>query len=77
MMPTTITVKKDTKKRLSDYKMGSWTYDDVLQILMDHVSLEDISAEHLKEHYRRLEDFKGVSKEEFKKQLKERLTQGN
>ncbi|MFO7991117.1 MAG: hypothetical protein R6U61_02345 [Thermoplasmata archaeon] len=76
-MPTTITVKKDTKKRLSDYKMGSWTYDDVLQMLMDHVSLKDISAEHLEEHYRRLEDFKGVSKEEFKKHLKKRLTQGN
>lgn len=77
MMATTITVKKKTKERLSDYKMGSWTYDDLLQILMDHVSLEDISAEHLKEHYRRMEDFEGVSKEEFKKQLKKRLTQGN
>ncbi len=74
-MATTITVDKKTKERLEDYKLGNWTYDEVLQMLMDKVSLEDITAEHLKEHYRRLEDFKGVSKEEFKKKLQKRLNQ--
>jgi len=28
------------------------------------------SAEHIKEHYRRISDFKGISKEEFKSRLK-------
>ncbi|MCZ7382587.1 MAG: hypothetical protein O8C64_13575 [Candidatus Methanoperedens sp.] len=28
------------------------------------------SAEHIKEHYRRLADFKGISKEELKSRLK-------
>ena len=76
-MATTITVDKRTKERLADYKLGNWTYDDVLQMLMDNVSLEDITAEHIEEHYRRLEDFKGISKEEFRKRLKHRLDQGN
>lgn len=40
---------------------------------MDKVSIEDISAEHIREHYRRLDDFKGLSKEEFKKRLQKRL----
>lgn len=33
---------------------------------MNKVSIEDISDEHIKEHYLRLADFKGISKEEFK-----------
>lgn len=75
-MATTITINKETKERLADYKLGNWTYDDVLQMLMDNVSLEDITAEHIKEHYRRLEDFRGISKEEFRDRLKHRLDQG-
>jgi len=61
-MPTTITINKTTKERLSDYKFGDWTFDDVLNMLMDKISIEDISAEHIKEHYRRLADFKGFLK---------------
>ncbi len=72
-MATTITIDKKTKERLADYKMGNWTYDDVLQLLMDNVSLEDITAEHLREHYRRLDDFKALSKNDFKKRVKSRL----
>ncbi len=76
IMPTTITVDVRTKERLADYKLGDWTYDSVLNMLMDKVSIEDISAEHIREHYRRLGDFKGVTKEKFKKRVEERLRTG-
>lgn len=76
-MPTTITVDLKTKERLADYKFGDVSYDEVLNMLMDKVSIEDISAEHIREHYRRLGDFKGVTKEEFKKRLEERLKSGS
>jgi hypothetical protein len=70
IMPTTITINERTKERLSDYKFGDWTFDDVINMLMNKVSIEDISAEHIKEHYRRLANFKGISKEEFKSRIK-------
>jgi len=57
--------------------LGDWTYDEVLQVLMDNVSLEDVTAEHLRKHYRRLDDFKGLSKEDFKKRLETRLDKRN
>lgn len=76
-MPTTITIDVETKKRLADYKLGGWTYDDVLNMIMDRVSIEDISAEHIREHYRRLGDFEGLTKEEFRKRLEKRLKSGN
>ncbi|MCX9010107.1 MAG: hypothetical protein OIN66_03190 [Candidatus Methanoperedens sp.] len=76
IMPTTITIKEKTKERLSDYKFGDWTFDDVLNMLMDKISIEDISAEHIKEHYRRLADFKAISKEEFKSRIKKRALSG-
>lgn len=66
MTITTITIHASTKKRLADYKWGDKTYDDVLNLLMDRVSLEDISREHIREHYRRLGSFEGVPKDEFK-----------
>lgn len=72
-MITTITIDAKTKERLADYKYGDMTYDELLNMLMDKVSIEDISLEHIKEHYRRLDDFKGLSKEEFKKRLQKRL----
>ena len=75
-MATTITIDEKTKQRLVDYKLGDWTYDDVLNMLMDEVSIEDISIEHIREHYRRLDDFKGVNKEEFKKRFEKRLKGG-
>ncbi len=75
-MPTTITISNKTKERLSDYKFGDWTFDEVLNMLMDRVSIEDISAEHIKEHYRRLADFKGISKEEFKSRMRKRASGG-
>jgi len=43
-------------------------------MLMNRVSIEDISAEHIKEHYRRLADFKGISKEEFKSRMRKRAS---
>ena len=70
MAITTITIRTSTKKRLSDYKWGDRTYDEVLSMLMDRVPLEDISREQIREHYRRLEAFKGVPKEEFKAKVR-------
>lgn len=77
IMPTTITINERTKERLSDYKFGDWTFDNVLNMLMDKVSIEDVSAEHIREHYRRLADFKGISKEEFKSRIKKRASRGS
>jgi transposase-like protein len=76
-MPTTITISDKTKGRLADYKFGDWTYDDVLNMLMDRVSIEDVSAEHIKEHYRRLSEFQGISKEEFKARMKNSVSHGS
>jgi transposase-like protein len=39
--------------------------------------LSPASAENIKEHYRRLSDFKGVSKEEFKSRLKKKASGGS
>jgi len=72
-MATTITINERTKARLADYKLGDWTFDDILNMLMDRVRIEDISAEHIKEHYRRLSDFQGVSKDEFRKRIRTKL----
>jgi len=77
IMPTTITINEKTKERLSDYKFGDWTFDEVLNMLMNRVPIEDISAEHIKEHYRRLAEFKGISKEEFKSRMKKRTSSGS
>jgi hypothetical protein len=73
IMATTITIEVKTKERLADYKYGDMTYDDLLNMLMDKVAIEDISVEHIKEHYRRLDDFKGLSKKEFEKRLRKKL----
>lgn len=73
---TTITIRPETKQRLADYKFGGLTYDEVLNLLMDHVAIEDIHKEHLKEHYRRLETFRGISKDEFRRQLQESQSRG-
>ena len=35
-------------------------------MLMEKVTTEDIRAKHIQEHYQRLNDFKGTSKDEFK-----------
>ena len=61
---------------MSDYKWGDRTYDDVLNVLMDRVPLEDISREQVREHYRRLKTFEGVSREEFKTKVKARRPSG-
>ena len=76
-MSTTITIGNKTKDRLADYKFGNLTFDDVLNMLMDRVSIEDISAEHIKEHYHRLAEFKGIPKEEFKSRIRERISHGS
>jgi len=69
-MATTITINDETKHRLDDYKMGKMTYDTLLNAFMDTVSIEEIAERHIKEHYKRLETFKGISKDNFKKRLR-------
>ena len=69
-MTTTICIKEETKKRLNEYKIGKMTYDDVLNYLIDTVEMEDIAEEDIKEHYRRLETFDPVPKDEFMKMIK-------
>ena len=70
MAMTTISLQRHTKERLDDYKMGNMTYDELLNIFMEKVTIEDISDEHIKEHYERLNTFRGVTKEEFKKRMR-------
>ena len=70
IMTTTISIAEKTKVRLNDYKMGNMTYDDLLNVFMDAISIEDIAKEHIEEHYKRLKTFKAVSKNDFKKRLK-------
>jgi hypothetical protein len=68
-MTTTISIKETTKKRLLEYKTEKMTYDDVLNYIMDVISMDDIAEEDIKEFYRRLETFDPVSKDEFKKMI--------
>ena len=76
MAMTTITVRAETKKRLADYKLGDQTFDDVLNLLMSRVEIEDITADHVREHYRRLQDFQGIPKDEFKRRLAKATSRG-
>jgi len=59
-----------------DYKWGDKTYDAVLNLLMDRVSVEDISGAHVREPYSRLGSFQGVSKDEFKERMRGRRASG-
>jgi len=70
MAMTTITIREVTKKRLADYKLGDQTYDEVLNLVLDRVKIEDLSEEHVREHYRRLRTFDGIPAEEFKKRMR-------
>ena len=49
--------------------MDEMTYDDLLNYLMDTLSIEDPVEEEIKEHYRRLETFRPLSKDDIKKIL--------
>jgi len=40
-MTATIQLKEETKRRLDDFKMDEMTYDDLLNYLMDTLSIED------------------------------------
>lgn len=46
---------------------------------MDKVSIEDISAKHIQEHYQRLTNFKlkGISKDEFKSRIMNKIVHEN
>ena len=65
----TIPVKAGTWQRLKDYKMGDSTYDEILNDLMDSVPLEVFTKKVLKEHKKRLKEFKGRSWRKVKEDL--------
>ena len=44
---------------------------------MNKVSIEDISAKHIQEHYQRLNDFKVISKDEFKSRIMNKIAHDN
>lgn len=44
---------------------------------MDKVSIEDISAKHIQEHYQRLTDFEVISKDEFKSRIMNKIVHEN
>lgn len=70
-MTTTISIHDETKQRLNDYKMGSMTYDDLLTYFMDAITLEELAEEHVRKHRERLHTFQAVSKDDFKKRLRQ------
>lgn len=72
-MPTTITLSGRTKKRLAGYKHGDMTYDDLLNVLMDRVKVEDVSLQHIEEHYKALAENDWISASSFAKQLQKRM----
>jgi len=74
---TIITVRTSKKKRSADYQRGDRTYDDVLNMFMDRVSLEDISREQVQEHVRRLESFQGFPRVKFRARASARRTSGS
>ena len=71
IMTTTISIHDETKQRLNDYKMGSMTYDDLLTYFMDAITLEELAEEHVRRHRERLQTFQAVSKDDFKKRLRQ------
>ncbi len=52
----TIPVKPETHERLTAYKMGKATYDDIVNGLMDMVPLEEYAAHYLAEQKRSDDD---------------------
>jgi hypothetical protein len=54
-----VPVLESTWARLRDYRVGSQTYDEVLNRLMDSVPLEMVTEDVLREHRRRLATFEG------------------
>jgi hypothetical protein len=70
---TTITVAASTRERLSDYKRGDATFDDVLNFLMDQVPIEDIAYDQIVEHYRRLATFRGEPANKMLDRIQKRL----
>ena len=70
---TTVTLSAKTRARLSDYKRGDATFDDVLNFLMDRVPIEDIALEQIVEHYRRLDTFKGEPANRMLERIQRRL----
>lgn len=57
----TIPVRPATWRRLTTYKMGSATFDRVLNELMNAVPVEEVAERTIREHYARLETFRGRS----------------
>lgn len=54
-----VPVREDTWERLRGYKMGSATYDEVLNELMNALPLEDVAEKVVREHRRRMRSRRG------------------
>lgn len=54
-----VPVREDTWERLRGYKMGSATYDQVLNELMNALPLEDVAEKVVREHQRRMRSRRG------------------
>ena len=54
-----VPVREDTWERLRGYKMGSATYDQVLNELMNALPLEDVAEKVVREHRRRMRSRRG------------------
>ena len=54
-----VPVREDTWERLRGYKMGSATYDQVLNELMNSLLLEDVAEKVIREHRRRMRSRRG------------------
>lgn len=72
-MQTTITISDQTRRRLSDYKRGDATYDDVLNNLMDLVPIEDVAMKDIEEHYKRLQTFQAIPANKIRERILKRL----
>jgi len=54
-----VPVKRDTYRKLKDYKMAGASFDDVLNELMRSVPVEAVAARVIREHYERMGEPEG------------------
>ena len=64
-----VPVREDAWERLRGYKMGSATYDQVLNELMNALPLEDVAEKVVCEHRRRMKTRRGRSWKAVRKTL--------
>ncbi len=58
-MYKTVPVKRDTYRKLKDYKMAGASFDEVLNELMRSVPVEAVAERVIQEHYQRMRKREG------------------